>query len=103
HYADHGLRIDDLRGEVEGGRWLPGLDARQRGAFVDLCLAGLLPHEDGDPTRGRFKLYTHQLEMLRRGVCMQQPGIVTSGTGSGKTESFLMPVLAQICKEATRW
>jgi Lhr-like helicase len=31
------------------------------------------------------------------------PGIVTSGTGSGKTESFLLPVLAAICPQAVSW
>ncbi|WP_282187583.1 DEAD/DEAH box helicase [Chromobacterium haemolyticum] len=41
--------------------------------------------------------------MLRRGVGTGSPGIVTSGTGSGKTESFLLPILAQIAKEATSW
>ena len=35
-----------------------------------------------------------------------QPGrnpIVTSGTGSGKTESFLLPVLARLVDESLRW
>src|SRR5690606_5797030 len=32
-----------------------------------------------------------------------QPGVVTSGTGSGKTESFMLPILASIAKEATKW
>lgn len=43
--------------------------------------------------------YTHQVEMLRRGLNEGQPGIVTSGTGSGKTEAFLLPVIAQIAAE----
>src|SRR5262249_55986282 len=53
--------------------------------------------------RGEYELYKHQLEMLRKGVSVGTPGIVTSGTGSGKTEAFLLPVLATICKEACHW
>ena len=102
-YADYDLRVSDLRDGSRGSNWLPGFDDRQRKAFVDICLGGLLPRDPSDPSKGRFKLYTHQLEMLRRGVCTGTPGIVTSGTGSGKTESFLLPILAQITKEAVDW
>lgn len=46
--------------------------------------------------------YAHQAEALeahRRGRNV----VVTSGTGSGKTESFLMPVLAALVEESRRW
>lgn len=75
----------------------------QRTAFVDLCLAGLLPASPDNPSTGRFSLYDHQLEMLRKGIGTGSPGIVTSGTGSGKTEAFLLPIIASITKEATKW
>ena len=67
-----------------------------RHAFVRLVTAGLF--DDGDA-----QLYLHQATMLGRGTQVGQPGIVTSGTGSGKTESFLLPVLAQIVREAKTW
>lgn len=102
-YQNHGLTISDLRNDSYGQTWLPGFNVQQRTAFIDLCLGGLLPRDKNDQTKGRFKLYTHQLEMLKRGVQSGKPGIVTSGTGSGKTESFLLPVLAQISKEAVGW
>lgn len=102
-YLDCGLSISDLRDEAQGAKWLPGFTAKQRDAVIGLCLAGLLPRRKNDPAKGRFNLYTHQLQMLRRGVQPGHPGIVTSGTGSGKTESFLLPVLAQIAKEAAGW
>ncbi|MCW5584849.1 MAG: DEAD/DEAH box helicase [Chromatiales bacterium] len=69
-------------------------------------MAGLIPAEPDDRTgdlRASFGLYQHQLEMLRKGVSECTPGIVTSGTGSGKTEAFLLPILATISKEARRW
>lgn len=102
-YHNYGLTISELRNDAHGQIWLPGFNAQQRNAFIDLCLGGLLPCNKTDPTKGRFNLYTHQLDMLKRGVQPGKPGIVTSGTGSGKTESFLLPVLAQIAKEATGW
>ena len=102
-YLDYGISVSDLRDDAEGQKWLAGFSRQQRDAFVALCLAGLLPRSKSDPAKGRFNLYTHQLHMLRRGVQSGQPGIVTSGTGSGKTESFLLPVLARIAKEAGGW
>ena len=41
--------------------------------------------------------------MLERGIEPGQPGIVTSGTGSGKTESFMLPILAAMSNEAVNW
>lgn len=80
-------------------------DARR--AFVELALSGLFDGEDSeDPElrrRGRYPPYVHQIEMLGRGTRPGQPGVVTSGTGSGKTESFMMPILASLAEEAVRW
>jgi DEAD/DEAH box helicase domain-containing protein len=50
-----------------------------------------------------IKPYTHQAAMLEKGIGQGTPGIVTSGTGSGKTESFLLPVITQIAAEGTMW
>jgi Lhr-like helicase len=104
-YRQSGVRIDQLADE-HGKRWLPELDEKARRAFVDVAMAGLMPAER-DPKNGRlrgaYELYTHQLEMLRKGSAVGTPGIVTSGTGSGKTESFLLPIFATICSEARTW
>ncbi len=102
-YCDYGLTIDALAEAQPGSHWLPGFTEKERDAFVALCLAGLLPAKTGEPTKGGFKLYTHQLEMLAKGVTSGSPGIVTSGTGSGKTESFLLPIFAALAKEAVKW
>ena len=90
---------------------LAGFDDAARRAFVDLVLAGLFPSRPKEASDGgwplsrvpRFKPYSHQVEMLARGIQTGAPGVVTSGTGSGKTESFLLPLLASITREAGTW
>ncbi len=85
------------------------LPPASRAAFVEIVLSGLFPGEDaaGSPIARRspenFKPYVHQMKMLARGTRAGQPGIVTSGTGSGKTESFMLPVLAALANEAKKW
>ena len=49
-----------------------------------------------------FYVYTHQRDMLAL-AGNGSDGIVTSGTGSGKTESFLLPLFAQLLKESKNW
>jgi hypothetical protein len=47
-----------------------------------------------------FSLYEHQRDML--GLAGRgRDGIVMSGTGSGKTESFLLPLVAQLINESS--
>lgn len=62
--------------------------------FKDLVSIGLF--------NPRFPLYVHQAEMLKEAL-KGKNCIITSGTGSGKTESFLLPLFAQLVKEMTRW
>lgn len=44
-------------------------------------------------------LYLHQELALRKIVCEKRNMVVSTGTGSGKTESFLIPVLQELVKE----
>lgn len=82
------------------------LNREAQRAFVELALSGLF---EGEPSRGELRRksayapYTHQVEMLARGIQPGQPSIVTSGTGSGKTESFMLPILASLAGEAVNW
>ena len=101
-------RFEDLI-EKTGENPIEGFTRQERIAFVELALSGLFP---GTATQGGpvlrkspdyFTPYTHQMAMLRRGTLPGMPGIVTSGTGSGKTESFMLPILATIAKEAVHW
>ncbi len=51
---------------------------------------------------GNFQLHRHQAEMLRKALSGQNC-VVTAGTGSGKTEAFLLPLFAYLIKESADW
>lgn len=44
--------------------------------------------------------YHHQAKALEHAAVARNNLVIMTGTGSGKTESFLMPVLAKLCEEA---
>ncbi len=76
-----------------GPAQLPNMESEEVTAFKELAGCGLI---------GNFPLYSHQVEMLRRSLSGQN-AVVTAGTGSGKTESFLLPLFAQLAREAITW
>jgi hypothetical protein len=63
-------------------------------------LAALMQH--GVPV-DRFPLYTHQQEALLASVSSKPNLLVATGTGSGKTESFMLPILNDLLHEAPMW
>ena len=68
--------------------------------IVPSGLADLVQH--GVPV-DRFALYTHQEQALLNAFGNRPNLLVATGTGSGKTESFLLPILADILHEARKW
>jgi ATP-dependent helicase YprA (DUF1998 family) len=60
-------------------------------ALAELATCGLVP-------KGR-ELYTHQEEAIAA-AALGKNVVITAGTGSGKTESFLLPVFGQLLREA---
>lgn len=53
-----------------------------------------------------LRLRQHQAEALVRSLSDELDGsnpVITSGTGSGKTESFLLPVAARLIRESAQW
>lgn len=71
---------------------LPGMTAKSAGLFKEFIRTGLMS----------YPLYLHQYNMLHEAL-KGKDCVITSGTGSGKTESFLLPLFADIFKEATEW
>ena len=82
-------RIKDLTSDD-----LPNMTEEEITLFKDLVQCGLL--------RDDIELYQHQLKMLTSSL-KGRNCVITAGTGSGKTESFLLPLFAQIIKEIPKW
>lgn len=87
-YKASGKTISDLTQED-----LPGFTLAEIASFRELVSCGLF---------GDHELYQHQLDMLRR-VLSGDNAVVTAGTGSGKTEAFLLPLFAYLIRESTGW
>ncbi|MDO1203028.1 DEAD/DEAH box helicase [Salmonella enterica subsp. enterica serovar Cubana] len=103
-YESSDKTLEDLA-DMENGP-LKSLSQEGRKAFVELALSGLFDSKSGDASWRRRSVhapYIHQVKMLERGIRAGRPGIVTSGTGSGKTESFMLPILAALSNEAIGW
>lgn len=83
----------------------------------DACEAAATPSPIGErvgdallgafrPSDGVLRLRSHQAEALRHSLdaASSTPHVVvTSGTGSGKTESFLLPLLMRLARESDSW
>ena len=89
-YKSSGKSISDLNEND-----LKGLLPHQMEEFQSFIQSGLIEDEN-------LELYTHQYEMLKKNLEGQNTAI-TSGTGSGKTESFLLPLFAYLVKESSSW
>ena len=87
-YMSSGKTIQSLQ-----SRDLLGLDNDQISFFKGLVSCGLF---------STYELYSHQFEMLTK-VLGGRNCVVTAGTGSGKTEAFLLPLFAQLVKEIPSW
>ena len=84
----------------------------EKATLRDFCLAeGVNTELDDFVNCGLFsqsghierKLYDHQYEALKTAHIDHKSIIVTTGTGSGKTECFLLPVIADLVKESRHW
>ena len=80
-------------------RLLRALEQQYPGNIVP-GLSSLVEH--GVPV-DRFPLYTHQEEALLASFSDAPNLLVATGTGSGKTEAFVLPILSRILKEASGW
>jgi DEAD/DEAH box helicase domain-containing protein len=63
--------------------------------FADFAECGLF--------EGERKLYKHQLDAMQYALKERKHIVATTGTGSGKTECFLFPVIADLIEESKQW
>ena len=84
----------------------------EKATLQEFCLREGVPSEINDfVNTGLFvnnkhserKLYDHQYGALREAFVNRKHMIVTTGTGSGKTECFLLPVIADLVTESASW
>lgn len=87
-YLKSGKTIDNIQ-LVD----VPNLNEAALQDFKSLAACGLV---------GKYELYSHQVTMLSQALAGQNM-VVTAGTGSGKTESFLLPLFAYLAKESRNW
>lgn len=82
-YPSSGLSLADASAKLPGYEDLRYLGA---GLFEDDVL-----------------LHTHQWDSLEQCLVSNKDIVVTTGTGSGKTECFLLPILAEFARESREW
>jgi len=63
------------------------------GEAAGFVSSGLMPYE---------RAFTHQEQSLRHALAGRDV-VVTSGTGSGKTEAFLLPIITRLVRESRTW
>ena len=76
---------------VLAGTWQP----TEIAAAADFISQGLFPPS--------YTLHQHQLDVFRGVIVDAMDTVVTTGTGSGKTECFLLPIVASIVRESATW
>lgn len=69
--------------------------------FPRFILEGLFSQENGGSSER--KLYKHQVQALEDVIFKKKNMVITTGTGSGKTECFLMPVFESLIEESLTW
>ena len=83
------------------GPFLEVTDAFKKGPTIpELMEEGLLPPNfDKLGFHLQRPLYLHQVDSLRK-ITNGGNAVVSTGTGSGKTESFLLPIMRELVKES---
>ena len=93
-YPSGGKKISDLTiADIKNADDTNYFSQEELDLYKTFCLAGLV---------GDYPLYQHQIEMIQN-YALGKNCIITTGTGSGKTESFLLPLFAYLAKNLRAW
>ena len=90
-YKSSGQSFGQVAQSLLKGVWQP---AEIAGA-AELVSQGLFP--------SNLSLHQHQKDVFEEVVVNGMDTVVTTGTGSGKTECFLLPIVASIVRESASW
>jgi ATP-dependent helicase YprA (DUF1998 family) len=90
-YRSTGQPFPQVAQAVLGATWQPA-EIAAASAFIS---QGLFPPN--------YMLHQHQRDVFEEVVVNGMDAVVTTGTGSGKTECFLLPVVASIVRESATW
>jgi len=90
-YRSSGQSFTQAIQTILAGLWQPSDIA----AAADFVSQGLFPPG--------YTLHQHQFDVFREVAANGMDAVVTTGTGSGKTECFLLPVIASIVRESANW
>jgi DEAD/DEAH box helicase domain-containing protein len=90
-YRTSGQSFSQAAQALLSGNWQPS-EIADAASFIS---QGLFPPN--------LALHQHQLDVFREAVVNGTDTVVTTGTGSGKTECFLLPVIASIVRESRTW
>jgi DEAD/DEAH box helicase domain-containing protein len=90
-YQSCGQTFQQVAQALLGAVWAPAALAE----LVMFVSQGLFPEAR--------ELYAHQREVFRESVVNGHDVIVTTGTGSGKTECFLLPIVTALLRESAAW
>ena len=84
-------------------RYVPGLSFSELGLPLpaeELLQSMSRSHQDGGLGLLHDPPYEHQAVAIQKALLEGRSLVVTTGTGSGKTESFLLPIIAKLAIEA---
>jgi DEAD/DEAH box helicase domain-containing protein len=90
-FVSSGRTFSTAAAEILGAMWSSALISD----LSDFVGQGLFPVAR--------ELHSHQFAAFQAAVADRQDVVVTSGTGSGKTECFLLPIAAALVEESERW
>lgn len=89
-YRQAGQSFSQVANTILSGAWSTA-EISDVAQFVAL---GLFPHLD---------IFAHQADVFREALIGGHDVVVTTGTGSGKTECFLLPVISSTVRESAGW
>ena len=90
-YQSSGQHLDSALGDLLSEQW----SRHEIEEAAEFMTQGLFP--------ANWELYRHQRDAVKAVLADGADTVITTGTGSGKTECFMLPVIASILRESATW